>query len=221
MPRIEALLFDLDGTLTHSDPIHLRAIQHLLAAEGRMIDEEGFRTHVSGRSNAEIGLRLFPERTVGDHAALLARKEALFRQFAADLAPLAGAVELLAAARAAGLRIALVTNAPRENVDHMLSAIGATGCFDTVVHGDEMARPKPDPLPYLTGLARLGAQADAALAFEDSPPGIRAAKAAGLFTVGLATSRTEAELVAAGADLVVADYRDARLPALIGAHVLW
>ncbi|KAK0341546.1 hypothetical protein LTR94_025937, partial [Friedmanniomyces endolithicus] len=52
---IEALLMDLDGTLTHTDPIHLRAIQALLNQEGLSIDEEGFRRHVSGRSNLEIG----------------------------------------------------------------------------------------------------------------------------------------------------------------------
>lgn len=221
MPRIKALLFDLDGTLTHTDPVHLRAIQHLLESEGRMIDETAFRTHVSGRSNSEIGERLFPHHPVEAHAGLLARKEALFREFATDLVPLAGAVELIAAAGEAGLRLALVTNAPRENVGHMLTALGVAEAFDTIVHGDEMERPKPDPLPYLTGLHRLGVGAEAALAFEDSLPGLRAAKAAGLFTIGLATSLTEAELTGAGADLVTQDYRDARLADLFAGGLTW
>jgi beta-phosphoglucomutase-like phosphatase (HAD superfamily) len=57
-----------------------------------------------------------------------------------------------------------------------------------VLVADELARPKPDPLPYLTGLQRLGAEAGQALAFEDSLPGTAAASGAGIFTVGVATT---------------------------------
>ncbi|WP_435169291.1 HAD family hydrolase [Falsirhodobacter sp. 1013] len=220
MPRIKALLFDLDGTLTHTDPIHLRAVQHLLAEHGLTIDEDGFREHVSGQSNVEIGLRLFPCHDTDAHVALLNRKEALFREFAMDLVPLAGAAELMAAARAQGVKLALVTNAPRENVDHMLGAIGFAGHFDTIVYGDEMSRPKPDPLPYLTGLQRLGVEAAEAVAFEDSPPGLLSATRAGLFTVALTTTRSEQDLLALGADLAVADFADPRLVLLREAFVL-
>lgn len=207
---MKALLFDLDGTLTHTDPIHLRALQHLLGEHGREMDEAVYRSEISGRSNSELGRRLFPDRD--DHADLLTRKEALFRDYAVELVPLAGAADLIAAARAAGIGLALVTNAPRANVDHLLSAIGLADAFDTIVHGDEMDRPKPDPLPYLTALDRLGATASEALAFEDSTPGIRAATAAGIRTIGIATTLTDAELRDAGAEFSIADFTDARLP---------
>ncbi|MDB6454520.1 HAD family hydrolase [Falsirhodobacter sp. 20TX0035] len=211
MPRIKALLFDLDGTLTHTDPVHLRAIRHLMAEHGLSLSDEDFRLHVSGRSNVDIGTRLFPNHDAAEHVTLLDRKEALFRDFATDLLPLPGAVALMDEAQAAGLKIALVTNAPRHNVDHMLAAIGLAGRFDTIVYGDEMTRPKPDPLPYLTGLQRLGVAAEEALAFEDSPPGLLAATRAGLTTVALATTRTEEDLLALGADLAVPDFTDPRL----------
>jgi HAD superfamily hydrolase (TIGR01509 family) len=61
-----------------------------------------------------------------------------------------------------------------------------------VLVAEELARPKPDPLPYLTGLQRLGAEAGQALAFEDSLPGTAAASGAGIFTVGVATTQTRA-----------------------------
>lgn len=215
MMRIKALLFDLDGTLTHTDPIHLRAVQHLLSDYGREIDEQGFREHLSGRSNPEAGLRLFPDLTVAEHVAIFARKEALFREFAADLVPLAGAAELIASARGANVATALVTNAPRPNVAHMLGAIGLTEAFDTIVYGDEMERPKPDPLPYLTALSRLGVAASEAVAFEDSAPGIRAAKAAGVTTVGIATTLTHAQLADAGADVTVLDFTDPQIARLL------
>ncbi|MDH2328141.1 HAD family phosphatase [Cereibacter sp. SYSU M97828] len=206
---MKALLFDLDGTLTHTDPIHLRALQHLLGEHGLTMDEAMYRDQISGRSNAEVGRHLFPDRD--DHAELLSRKEALFRDYAADLVPLAGAADLIAAARRGGLGLALVTNAPRANVDHMLAAIGLDGAFDTIVHGDEMDRPKPDPLPYLTALDRLGATASEALAFEDSIPGIRAAVAAGIRTIGIATTLGDADLRRAGAAFSVTDFHDPRI----------
>lgn len=80
---------------------------------------------------------------------------------------------------------------------------------------EELARPKPDPLPYLTGLQRLAATASQALAFEDSLPGVKAASDAGIFTVGIATTQTAERLLAAGARLVVEDFNDTRLWALI------
>ena len=217
MQPIRALLFDLDGTLTHTDPVHFQAVQRLMLDAGLSIDEPGFREHVSGRSNAEIGLRLFPERTAEAHAALLARKEALFRELAVALDPLAGAIELIDLAKRQGMRLALVTNAPRDNVDHMLNALGLADRFDALVYGEELERPKPDALPYLTGLRRLDVRAQNAVAFEDSLPGVTAAKAAGIFTVGIATTRSAEELIAAGADLVAADFTDdelLRLPQL-------
>lgn len=211
---IEALLMDLDGTLTHTDPIHLRAIQALLNQEGLSIDEEGFRRHVSGRSNLEIGLRFFPNRPEDERASLLSRKEALFREYAVDLVPLAGALEFMDQAKAAGTKLALVTNAPRENVEHMLRAITAWDRFDLVIYGDELERPKPDPLPYLQALSQLGVKSHAALAFEDSLPGVRSAVAAGLRTVGLTTTQSSESLMQAGAHLIMSDYLDPRLRGL-------
>ncbi|MNH42178.1 hypothetical protein D3C79_1038280 [compost metagenome] len=66
-------------------------------------------------------------------------------------------------------------------------------------------------MPYLTGLQRLGATAEQALAFEDSLPGVKAASGAGIFTVGVATTQTAERLMAAGARLVVDDFDDPRL----------
>jgi len=87
--------------------------------------------------------------------------------------------------------------------------------FEHVLVAEELARPKPDPLPYLTGLQQLNASASQALAFEDSLPGVQAASGAGIFTVGIATTQTQERLLAAGAQLVIDDFNDPRLWALI------
>ncbi|HYE49380.1 MAG TPA: HAD-IA family hydrolase [Azospirillaceae bacterium] len=201
-----ALLFDLDGTLCNTDAMHFHALRALLREHGRDIDEEGYRRLASGRSNRDLFATLFPGNGEAENARLADRKEALFRGMADRLAPLPGLGRLLDWADDAGLGLALVTNAPRANVDHILAALRLEGRFHALVLGDELPRSKPDPLPYLTGLERLGARAEDSLAFEDSVPGLTAARAAGIPTVGIATTHDPAGLLAAGARIAVADF---------------
>jgi beta-phosphoglucomutase len=124
-------------------------------------------------------------------------------------------VDLLDWAKARGLRIALVTNGPRANVVHTLDVLGIAERFAVTVAGEDVARGKPDPLPYRTALERLGLAPDEAIAFEDSPAGLKAAKAADLVTVGVLTGQTAEALTALGADLTVQDFTDAGLKRLL------
>ena len=209
---LQALLFDLDGTLTDTDKLHLLAVQQLLQEEdGRAFTEEQFKAHASGRANADMCRYLFPDRPVAEHEAFASRKEALFRQLSPQLKPLHGLLALLDYAQAQGIRMAVVTNAPRRNAEHMLGVLGLAERFESVVVAEELPRAKPDPLPYLTGLEKLNGAAEASIAFEDSVPGLTAAVNAGIFTVGLATSQSRQVLLDAGAHLVVDDFSDPRL----------
>ncbi|KIU48160.1 haloacid dehalogenase [Pseudomonas putida] len=212
---LEALLFDLDGTLTDTDTLHLQALQQLLREQGRELSEAEFDAHVSGRANADMCRYLFPGRPVAEHEAFADRKEARFRALSPTLQPTAGLERLLAHAERRGIGMAVVTNAPRANAQHMLAAMGLAQRFEHVLVAEELARAKPDPLPYLTGLERLGARADHALAFEDSVPGVTAASRAGILTVGLSTSQAPQVLLEAGAQLVVKNFDDERLWQLI------
>ncbi|MFM8991789.1 MAG: HAD family hydrolase, partial [Alphaproteobacteria bacterium] len=103
---------------------------------------------------------------------------------------------------------AVVTNAPRANAEQMLAGLGLSARFDVVVIGDELARGKPDPLPYATALALLGAEPGRAVAFEDSRSGIAAARAAGVCPVGMAPTLDGPALREAGADAAIADFAD-------------
>ncbi|MDD0976797.1 HAD family hydrolase [Pseudomonas fontis] len=212
---LEALLFDLDGTLTDTDKLHLLAMQQLLLEDGRVLTEAEFDEHVSGRANADLCRYLFPGRPVSEHQAFADRKEARFRELSPTLQPTPGLLRLIDYAERGGIGMAVVTNAPRANATHMLAAMGLAGRFEHVLVAEELPRAKPDPLPYLSGLQRLGARAGHALAFEDSVPGVTAASQAGIFTVGLSTSQKPEVLMAAGAQLVVSDFEDERLWAVI------
>jgi HAD superfamily hydrolase (TIGR01509 family) len=212
-----ALLFDIDGTLAHTDPIHIRAFNAMLVENGRRaLTEAEYTRTVMGRANAAIFGDLFPERAVAEHRLMADAKEAAFRHLARhDLVPMPGLLALLDTADARGIPMAAVTNAPRANAEMILGALGIAARFRTLVIGDEVARGKPDPLPYLTACDRLGVPPERCVAFEDSHSGVQSAHGAGTCIIGVMSSLPETELVAAGARYAIRDYADGRLPGLI------
>ncbi|WP_193141608.1 HAD family phosphatase [Meridianimarinicoccus sp. MJW13] len=199
-----ALLFDLDGTLLHSDPLHAQIFIDLFAARGVAIDDAYYLRHMHGRLNEDIFTEFFPDE---DAAQLSWDKEAAFRDRLGGAAPATAGVEpLLARARADGLGLAVVTNAPRINAEVMLAAIGLADAFDTLVIGDECDRGKPHPDPYLAAMAALNADPARCIAFEDSPSGVHSAAASGAYTVGLESSLDADSLRDAGAAMTIKDF---------------
>jgi beta-phosphoglucomutase len=215
MARLKALIFDMDGTIVDSDPVHLRAFADAFAPYGVNVDEDIFRTKISGRTNPLIFGALLPDVPAEEHPRLADEKEAHYRKLAGDLEPLHGLPELIAWAERHDLRLALVTNGPRLNVEHTLRALRIAERFEVTIAGEDVARAKPDPLPYLTALDRLSLSPDEAIAFEDSPAGLKAAKAAGMYTVGILTGQPAETLVAVGADATVRDFSDENLLRLL------
>lgn len=205
---IRALLFDLDGTLADTDPLHFEAFAAALEPHGIAIDHQFFKTAISGRSNEAICRDLFPNASRDEHDRFADDKEAAFRRASGGLTAIDGLHALLDRARGRGIRIGLVTNAPAANVHHVLDLLALTGAFDPLVLAEELPRSKPDPLPYQTALAALGLGPDEAVVFEDSIPGVQAGKAAGILTVGMTTTLSADALRQAGADVTVSDFRD-------------
>ena len=135
----------------------------------------------------------------------------MFRDAATELRAMPGLHELIARARAAQMKLALVTNAPPENTHHLLAVLGLQDAFDVKVLADEIGVGKPDPAPYLHALQRLALAPEAGLAFEDSVSGVLSAHRAGLRVVGLTTTQSATILADAGADPIVADFEDREL----------
>lgn len=211
-----ALLFDLDGTLLHSDPHHVAVFIDLFAERGRVIDEAFYLRHIHGHQNAAIFGRHFPDE---DAQALSEEKEARFRARLGDAAdPMPGLLALLDRAEEAGWPMAVVTNAPRLNAEAMLAALGLTDRLREVVIGDECRAGKPDPAPYLAAMDRLGMRPHHCIAFEDSPSGLRAAQRAGAFAVGIRSSLPDARLREAGARVTIADFNDPALQDILAAQ---
>ncbi|WGW02945.1 HAD family hydrolase [Tropicibacter oceani] len=208
-----ALLFDLDGTLIQSDPLHLAVFAEMFAERGKSMDEAFYMKHIHGTHNLESFPQLFPGE---DAQALSDLKETRFRERLIGGQPcMPGADRVIAQAKASGWGVAIVTNAPRINAEYMLNAIGLRDAFETLIIGDECARGKPDPDPYLAAMRALDVAADHCIAFEDSPSGLRAARGSGAYTVGIRSSASDAELRAAGAHQTIADFNDTALPAIL------
>jgi HAD superfamily hydrolase (TIGR01509 family) len=210
-----ALFFDLDGTLAETDSLHLPTWVDVLRPYGIEIDEEFYRERISGRSNSKIVEDLLPDLSAKEGRDLADAKEASFRERADELEPLPGLLDFMKEGKSRGISLALVTNAPEENVEAILLALELKEFFDEVVLSDEVGPVKPDPAPYRAALDRLGVPPEEALAFEDSTSGIASSVGAGIPTVGIASTQAPETLEDAGAFMVAADFADPGLRRLV------
>lgn len=197
-----AVLYDLDGLLLDSETAGLVSWREVYAAHGCELDLEHWLGEVAaGRGPVMPKQRL--EELLGrpvdwdevERGRLLRRDELLVAR--------PGAVQHLAAARALGLRTALVSNAPAWWIEQQLPRLGIPAAhFDTIVTGAPDLARKPAPDAYLRALQELAVAASAAIAFEDSPVGIAAARAAGIRCVAVPNEVTE-HLDLSAADLIL------------------
>ncbi len=203
-----ALVFDMDGVILDSNPTHREA----WAAYNRRFGiqtGEAIQQRMYGKRNDEIvrdffGSGLTPEEVLAHGAA----KESLYRQMMAPrlaASLVAGVTRFLQNRN--GAPAGLATNAERANVDFVLDGLGLRSCFQAVVDGHQVSRPKPHPEIYLQVAELLGADPRNCVVFEDSHTGVAAARAAGARVVGLRTTHKEFKNI----DLTVDDFRSPEL----------
>jgi HAD superfamily hydrolase (TIGR01509 family) len=209
-----ALLFDLDGTMLNSDPIHEVVFEELWASRGLTMTDGFYMQHVHGRLNVDVFADFLPDEP--DPQGLSEWKEAQFRERLPKPYPaMPGVGALLDRAIDTGWQVAVVTNAMRLNAEAMLGAIGLRDRFEVIVIGEECTHGKPHPLPYLTAIEALGETPETCIAFEDSPSGMRAAAASGAYAIGIRSALDDAALRAAGAVLTIQDFTDPALPDIL------
>lgn len=173
-----ALLFDMDGTLIDSEPMwhdEMRAF-----AKQHRIEWTAEDAHwTTGRPMVEWAQRMRERGVPLDAATIIATVAGAVAALVRDDVPwLPGSLALLERVAAAGIPAALITNATAENARALLDA-APEGALRFAIAADDVERSKPDPEPYATAIARLGADASACIAFEDSSSGARSAAAAG------------------------------------------
>jgi beta-phosphoglucomutase len=204
-----AFLFDLDGVLINSMPLHTKAWEIYLERLG--IQAENVEAVMHGKRNPELVRELIaadlPEDVVQEHGIA---KERLFRELMSaeiERYRIVGLMDFLN--RYPDVPKAVASNAVRENIEFTLDRFNLKSYFQVVVDGWEVKRPKPFPDIYLLAAQRLGVEPRNCIVFEDSPVGAAAGKAAGMRTVGVETIPTQFS----GLDLVIRNFNDSRLEA--------
>ncbi|HEY0128970.1 MAG TPA: HAD family phosphatase, partial [Rubrobacteraceae bacterium] len=165
---LKALLFDLDGTLADTNSVHRVTWAEALRPYGYDVTWDFYREHITGRVTTEIVADLLPDFSAEEGRELIESKEADFRERAGTLEPLPGLLDFVQKGREKEMKIALVTNAPKENAFTVLRVLGLDDAFDPVLLADEIGSGKPDPAPYNAALQALDVSAKEAVAFEDS-----------------------------------------------------
>ena len=180
--KFEAYLFDCDGTIADSMPLHYLAWRQALGEwkcdfDERLFYEWGGRptTEIIATLNTLRGLKM-PVETVAD------RKEALYYEFLPRLKAIPEVLEHIEA-KHGRIPFAVVSGSTRESVEASLSALNLLDRFDTLVCAGDYKKAKPAPDAFLVAAERLGVKPEACLVFEDTEMGIQAARAAGMASV--------------------------------------
>ena len=184
-PLPTAVVFDCDGLLLDTEECWTQAERELFARHGHDFTAEHKRVMLgkAGEETAAILERSLDQPGRGE-ALRLELLELAAHAVEAGAAPRAGAAELVTELRGS-VPLAVASNSPRAILDLALEAAGMSGVLDVVLGGDEVARPKPAPDIYALACERLGAAPGDSVALEDSPTGVAAARAAGLYVIGV------------------------------------
>jgi HAD superfamily hydrolase (TIGR01509 family) len=204
MPVTDLVIFDMDGVLADTEPLHLAAANRALADDGIVLDEAGVARFL-GRTD----LAMF--EVLADECGLarppwhyVARKGAAFLARLAEepLLPNPGVMELLLGLRMRGLDCVVASSSPPATITAIVEALGLSSSFSRLFSASEVARGKPAPDLFLHAAATRGVDPGSCLVIEDAPNGIAAARAAGMRVVAVRTATT-AGLDLEGADAVL------------------
>lgn len=205
MQQQYAFLFDMDGVIVDSNPVHKIALKQFCEEHGFHLTEEQLHTKIYGRTNKDWIPVVFGDITKEQIARYAAEKEKLFRDlYAGTIEPLKGLLPFLQKLDNYGLQRAIATSAPRENVDFTLEKTGVGSYFQVILDESFVERGKPDPDIYLKTAAALGYDPKNCIVLEDSISGVKSGKSAGCKVVALTTTHTKEELTEA--DMAIPDF---------------
>ncbi|KUG08839.1 HAD family hydrolase [Solirubrum puertoriconensis] len=214
---IRTVIFDMDGVLVDTEPLHHEAFFRHYAELGIQVSDEEYATFL-GLSTRNVYQRLKQEFGLdGDIDELMKRKRELFAvafDESEELDLLPGARELILDLRQAGVPLQLASSAGKDTINRVFRRFGLYPLFDNLVSGEDFPRSKPDPAIFLRAAELAGVPPQECLVIEDSHNGVTAAKAAGMYCIGYRSEHSE------GQDLHHADQVVSHLGQLSAAAIL-
>lgn len=206
--RLRAVLFDMDGVLYNSMPSHAKAWHRAMAHFGYNLPEQEAYMHEGRTGASTINIVSMRQRGVEESEERIQEiyrvKSEFFNEYP-PAEPMSGALELLRKLQTQGLKILIVTGSGQASLlDRLNHHFPGIFCRELMVTAFDVKRGKPDPEPYLMGLQKGGLHADECVVVENAPLGVRAAKAAGIFTIAVNTGPLPNEaLTDEGADILL------------------
>jgi beta-phosphoglucomutase len=206
LPRPEAVLFDFDGILVDSEPMHHRAFTEVLDPLGMGFTWQEYVETYMGFDDRDSFREAFRAKGIdldeANLAKLVAAKSRAFLDgIRVGVTAYPGAVSMIESLSSAGRPLALCSGALRSDIDPILKQLGIFRCFDVIVSADDVHRSKPDPESYAVAFERLSKRyatlltlPERSFAVEDTPAGIRSAKGARLRVVAVTNSYGPGEL---------------------------
>jgi beta-phosphoglucomutase len=214
--ELQAVIFDCDGILVDTEPLHYRAFQKVLVPFGLGHDFAHYIEHFVGFDDRDAFIHAFGEAGIelapATLDALIEGKSEVLRKLIEQGVPsFPGVVDLVRELMDRGIPMAVASGALRHEVEAFIASLGLQKAFRAIVAADDVKKSKPDPQTYLLAVERLGLVRDAlvplnCVAVEDTPAGIRSAKSAALLVIAVTNSFPENEL--SEADKIVRSLSD-------------
>jgi len=217
---IKALIFDFDGLILDTEGPEYQSWREIYQAYGCSLPlskwAEGIGSSDTFDPYDDLSQRL--GRPV-DQATIRAKRRPRFTELMANQSVLPGVERYIFEARELGLRLGLASSSSRSWVTGYLSQLKLEACFDSIKCGDDVEYTKPDPALYLAALQALDVKAHEAIALEDSPNGVLAAKRAGIFCVAVPNAMTQ-QLPLDLADLQISSLAELSLEELLNCATM-
>ena len=208
MAELKGLLFDMDGTLVDNLAYHFKAFDVYVQREGFTLLEP-VSLKINGMHCNQIFPMLLGDEVVAKYGLerLNREKEETYRElYRPNIEPIVGVIELLKAAKAAGVKCAIGSSGCRENVEMIVEGLGIADLIDGSISGSDVTHGKPHPEIFTKAHELLGLKAEECVVVEDAVNGIVAGVAAGCKCIAVTTTATAEVLEKAGASFCFEDY---------------
>ena len=204
-------IFDMDGVLIDSHPLHKKVWAKFLTSLDRAPTEEDLDFVLDGRKRGEILQHFLGDLSPDQLWEYGQRKDEIYWQFSTELRTITGVENFLGALSAEGIPMAVATSASSGRARDTLAHLGILPHFSILITGDDVDKGKPDPEIFVRAAEKLDLTPKNLLVVEDAVSGVKAAKSARMKCLGIAANGRGELLSEAGADRVIADYREISL----------
>jgi beta-phosphoglucomutase len=203
---LQAVIFDMDGVIIDSHPVHRMAWQQFLLTLGRNVSDQELDCILEGWRREDILRHFLGELSEAQIRELGSRKDEFFQRVKFKVRPIAGVREFLSHLEEKGIIRAVATSASEKRTRNTLSRLRLTRHFAAIITANDVPRGKPDPAVYRAAASQINIHPKDALVIEDSVAGIKAARSAGMRCVALASNGRGDILRHAGAEAVIPDF---------------